>query len=72
MYVVDLKRKTMQKKTVKLALAVAVLALCTASASGEIVIIGITAEIAQLDDLDDLLEGRIRIGDIITGSYIYD
>ena len=68
----DLKRKTMQKKTGKLALVITFLSLCTASASGEIVIIGLTAEIAQLDDPDDLLEVRIRIGDIITGSYTYD
>jgi hypothetical protein len=62
----------MQKKTGKLALVITFLPLCAASASGEIVIIGLTAEIAQLDDPDDLLEGRIRIGDIITGSYTYD
>lgn len=39
---------------------------------GEVITIEITAEIMGIDDRTDLLDGRINVGDIITGSYIYD
>ncbi len=39
---------------------------------GQIITINITAEITQVDDYGDLLEGQINVGDIITGSYTYD
>lgn len=39
---------------------------------GETITINLTAEIVGIDDRDGLLEGRISVGDIITGSYTYD
>jgi len=49
-----------------------VLGLCTGSLRAEIVTIQLTAEVTYLDDLGDLLEGKVHVGDIITGSYSYD
>ena len=49
-----------------------VLALGAGNVWAEIIEINITAEIAQLRDPYGLLKGQLIVGDIITGSYIYD
>ncbi len=55
-----------------LAISFIVLAVCAGQLQADIVEIGITAEVIGIDDFGDLLEGKINVGDIITGSYIYD
>ena len=49
-----------------------VLGLWTGNLRAEIVTIYLTAEVTYVDDLADLLEGKINLGDTITGSYSYD
>jgi hypothetical protein len=55
-----------------LAVSFVVLALGTSSLRAEIITIGITAEIAEVDDLGGLLNGQLGAGNIITGRYTYD
>ena len=49
-----------------------ILALSANSLQAAIIIIDLTAEISDVDDLGELLEGLVNVGDIITGSYTYD
>lgn len=49
-----------------------VLGLWTGSLRAELITIHLTAEVTYVDDLADLLEGMVTVGDIITGSYSYD
>ena len=62
----------MARKAENLIVAVVVLTLCAASASAEIIEIGLTDNVTYIDDQGGLLGGQIAIGDIITGSYTYD
>ncbi len=55
-----------------LAVFFVVLALCASSLQAKDIEIKITAEVTYVDDRPNLLEGKINVGDIITGSYIYD
>jgi len=50
----------------------AVLLSAVTNLRAEVITIEITAEIAGIDVRDGLLEGRISVGDIITGSYSID
>lgn len=49
-----------------------VLGLWNGSLRAELITIHLTAEVIYVDDLADLLEGKVHVGDIITGSYSYD
>lgn len=62
----------MEWKTEILVSIVAVLAFGVGETSAEIVEISLVAETRLVDDSYDLLEGRIQVGDLITGSYVYD
>jgi hypothetical protein len=55
-----------------LVLVVVAVVLWAASASAEIVTIGLTAEITYIDPYDEWLNEQFDIGDIITGGYTYD
>jgi hypothetical protein len=48
------------------------LSFCLTSAEAKLVPIAITAEVTRVQDDRGLLEGRVNIGDLITGVYIYD
>jgi hypothetical protein len=62
----------MIKKAEILAALFAVLIVWTGSLRAELITIDLTAEVTYVDDLADLLGGKIAVGDIITGSYSYD
>jgi hypothetical protein len=62
----------MIKETIIAIVFLIVFALTDSRVSAEVITIEITAEIGGMDDRDGLLEGRISVGDIITGSYTYD
>lgn len=49
-----------------------VLSLASANLRATTITINLTAEITGIDDVGGLLEGQLNVGDIITGSYIYD
>jgi hypothetical protein len=53
-------------------IAVFLVTACTVSAPGEIVRIGLTAEITYIDQYDQWLNENFKLGDLITGSYTYD
>ncbi len=55
-----------------LAVVFIVLNLCAVHLRADIITIQLTAEVTHLVDFLDLFEGKIKIGDIITGSYTYD
>jgi len=50
----------------------AILVTGSASANAEVITIALTAEIDEVYDPCDHLEGAINVSDIITGRYIYD
>ncbi len=62
----------METKARQSIIAALVLAACAAAAPAEIVRIGLTAEVTYMEDWHGLLEGRINVGDLITGYYTYD
>lgn len=62
----------MIKKAEILAALFVVLSLWTGSLRAGVITIYLTAEVTYVDDLYDLLGGKIAVGDIITGSYNYD
>ena len=62
----------MIKKAKILAALFVVLSLWTGNLRAEIVTIYLTAEVTHVDDLTDLLEDKVNVGDAITGSYSYD
>ena len=62
----------MEWKTEILVSIVAVLVLGVGESLAEIVEISLVAETRYVDDSAGLLEGRIQVGDLITGSYVYD
>ena len=62
----------METKASESLLAALVLAACAASAPAEIVRIGLTAEVTSVEDSHGLLEGRINVGDVVTGCYTYE
>jgi len=62
----------MKKKAGILTVFFVVLALGAGNLRAEIIEINITAEIAYIGDLDGLLNGQLGVGDILSGSYIYD
>ena len=49
-----------------------VLGLWTGSLRAELITIHLTAEVIYVNDIANLLEGNVSLGDIITGSYSYD
>jgi hypothetical protein len=51
---------------------VIILLLVTANIQAEVITINLTAQITQLDDMDNLLLGQLGIGSTISGSYTYD
>jgi len=55
-----------------IALVLCTLSFWTSLARAKLVPIAITAEVTDVSGMDGLLEGRINIGDLITGVYIYD
>jgi hypothetical protein len=62
----------MIKKAEILTVLFMVLSLWTGSLRAEIVTIYLNAEVTFVDDIGDLLEGRVDVGDTITGSYTYN
>jgi hypothetical protein len=62
----------MTKKAEILTVLFVVLSLWTGSLRAELITIYLTAEATYVDDPADLLEGKVSIGNIITGSYSYD
>ena len=62
----------MREKTKIVVVFFVILALSANSLQAAIIIIDLTAEISDVDDLGGLLEGLVNVGDIITGSYTYD
>ena len=55
-----------------LAVFLAVFALGAGNLWGEIIMIGLTGEIDYLDDPDGILQERLELGDVMTGSYTYN
>jgi len=52
---------------------VLLLQVLVASASGELITIGLRAEVTYIDQSAyDLLEGHVQLGDTLTGTYTYD
>lgn len=62
----------MIKKAEILAALLVILSLWTGSLRAELITIYLTAEVTYVDDLGNLLEGMVTVGDKITGSYSYD
>jgi len=62
----------MEWKRTMLFAIVMVSALGVGETLAEIVEISLVAEVRLVNDSSDLLEGRIQVGDLITGSYVYD
>ncbi|MHC4084688.1 MAG: PEP-CTERM sorting domain-containing protein [Planctomycetota bacterium] len=62
----------MIKKAEILIILFVVFCLWTGSLRAELIAIDLTAEVIYISDLADLLEGKVHVGDIITGSYSYD
>ncbi len=63
----------MTKKPVQILVIVICGLFCRLPVSkAELVIIGITGEVTEVQDDFGFLEGRVNIGDLITGVYIYD
>ncbi len=62
----------MNSKTTIPAVLLAVLALGVGNLRAAIIEINITAEIAYIYDRYGLLNGQLGVGDILSGSYIYD
>ncbi len=62
----------MIKKAEILTTVFIVLNLCPINLRAEVVTIYLTAEAIYLEDPYNALEGKITIGDTITGSYSYD
>jgi len=54
------------------AIVVCVLSFSVRAARGELVPIAITGQVTAVGDERDFLEGKISVGDLITGVYIYD
>jgi hypothetical protein len=55
-----------------LVLAAVIVILNAAPAFAEVVCIEVTAEIATVDDPDDLLDGEVQVGQIITAYYTFE
>lgn len=53
-------------------LAAAVLVVLAPTTQGQLIEIGLIAEIYLVEDYDNLLGGNVQVGDLITGSYTYD
>lgn len=53
-------------------LSVVVLAALVPATHGQLIEIGLTAEVYGVEDFNNLLDGLIQAGDTITGSYTYD
>lgn len=53
-------------------LAAVGMVFCGLPVNGALITIGIEAEVDDVHDADNYLEGRINVGDLITGSYTYD
>ncbi len=62
----------MTRRTIIMAVIFVVLGLAAGNLRAAIIEIGITAEIAEIDDPYGLLNGQLDVGDGITGSYVYD
>jgi hypothetical protein len=61
------------KRTGKIAAVLfIVLSFCAGRLCAEDIEIKITAEVTYINEYYDILEGKIKIGDLITGRYIYD
>ena len=45
---------------------------CSLPVNGALITIGIEAVVDDVHDVDNYLDGRINVGDLITGSYTYD
>ena len=61
----------MIKKADILTVVFIVLNLCPVNLHAEIITIYLTTEVTYVDDLANLLEGKVTVGDTITGSYSY-
>jgi hypothetical protein len=48
------------------------MAFFASKAQAELIIINITATVDRVDDFGNYLEGKIHVGDTITGSYTYE
>ena len=53
-------------------LAAVAMVFCGLPVNGALIMIGIEAVVDDVQDPDNYLDGRINIGDLITGSYTYD
>ena len=62
----------MIKKAEILAILIVFLSLWSGTLRAGVITIYLTAEVTYVDDLGNLLEGTVTVGDTITGSYIYD
>lgn len=62
----------MIKKAKILTALFVVLSLWSGNLRAGLITIYLTAEVTYVDDFDNLLEGKVTAGDIITGSYSYD
>jgi hypothetical protein len=51
---------------------ICLLSFCVLPAKAALVIIQITAEVDRVDDPFDYLKGQIKVGDIVTGRYVYE
>jgi hypothetical protein len=60
----------MEKKLLKFVLAV--LLCLPATSYGQLITIGITANVTNVSDSYNLLESKVSVGDTITGTYTYD
>jgi len=62
----------MKKSIFASALLVCLFAFCASNAQAELIIINITATVDIVNDFGNYLEGKIHVGDTITGSYTYE
>ena len=62
----------METKTSLIIVVVAYLVLGLGMANAQVITIGIEAVVKDVEDDDNHLEGRIKPGDLITGSYTYN
>ncbi|MCK5173581.1 MAG: PEP-CTERM sorting domain-containing protein [Planctomycetes bacterium] len=62
----------METKTSLIIVVIAYLVLGLGMANAQVITIGIEAVVDYVSDFDNHLEGRIKPGDLITGSYTYN
>ena len=62
----------MKTRLWKIIFAVLILCAFSLNSSAEIITIGIEARVDNVEDYDNLLEGKVTVGSLITGTYTYD